>query len=46
MMQPLDHDVSLASPPGFLEAAIVTAVLVALGIGAYFLWRRMESRAS
>lgn len=40
MMQPLDHGVSLDSPPGFLEAAIVTGVLVLLGVIGYVIWRR------
>lgn len=39
-MRPLDHGVDLASPPGFLEAAVVTAVLVVVGVVIYVLFRR------
>ncbi len=45
-VQTLDHNVSLATPPGFLEAAIVTAIIVALGVVGYFVWRRMEAKRS
>lgn len=42
MMQPLDHGVELASPPGFLEAAVAATVLTVIGVALY-LWIRART---
>lgn len=42
-MQPMDHGVELASPPGFLEAAITTAALVLVAIAVYVWVRRRDA---
>lgn len=39
-MKLTEHNVELASPPGFMEAAVAAAVVVVLGIAVYWFVRR------